>query len=428
LIGRGRRHAGGRGAVVTIALLIIALLIAVVLPDCGGHSAPVGNRVHGRTLTVYVSVPLHGASAVSGSAVLNGARLALADSSGRVGRYRIVLKGLDDSTAQRGEWDPGQTTLNARRAIQDPTTIGYIGELDSGASAVSIPLLNRAEIAQVSPASTGAGLTVSDAGAFPGEPAKYYPAGTRTFARVVPNDGVQAAALVELEKLLGCNSTFVLDDGDVDGQDLVSSFTAAAHSGGLPIVAAQEFQPRATDYRSPVASIAQSHAGCVTLSAIADSGPARLITQLAATLPHVHIFASAGMAESTFTDPALGGIPKRLDGHVLVTVPTLGAGDYPPSGRSFLARYAAQYGPPEPDAIYGYEAMSLLLAAIARATDVGTDTPRRSTVAAALLRTRDRHGVLGTYSIDRNGDTTTRRYGVWKIARGRLVFLEAISA
>jgi len=101
LIGRGRRHAGGRGAVVTIALLIIALLIAVVLPDCGGHSAPVGNRVHGRTLTVYVSVPLHGASAVSGSAVLNGARLALADSSGRVGRYRIGLKGLDGSPPQR---------------------------------------------------------------------------------------------------------------------------------------------------------------------------------------------------------------------------------------------------------------------------------------------------------------------------------------
>jgi branched-chain amino acid transport system substrate-binding protein len=423
LIGRSRPRARGRGA-----LLAVVLLIAAVVSGCGGRSAPEGNRIRGHVLTIYVSVPLHGASAVSGRATLNGAQLALADSSGRVGHYRIVLNGLDDSTVQRGEWDPGQTTLNARRAILDPTAIGYIGELDSGASAVSIPLLNRAGIAQVSPASTGAGLTVSDAGAFPGEPAKYYPTGTRTFVRVVPNDGVQAEVLVELEKLLGCNRTFVLDDGDVDGQDLVSSFTAAAHSGGLPIIAAQEFQPRATDYSSLVASIVQTHAGCVTLSAIADSGPARLVEQLAAALPRVHIFASSGTAQSTFTDPALGGIPKRLDGHVLVTVATLGAGDYPPSGREFLARYAARYGPPEPDAIYGYEAMSLLLATIARTTHGGLDTPRRSTVAAALLQTRDRHSVLGTYSIDRNGDTTIRRYGVWKIARSRLVFLEAISA
>lgn len=419
---RSRPHAGGRRG-----LVAVFLLLAGGLPGCGGGSEPVGNRIHGHELTVYVSVPMDGASAVSGRAVLDGARLALADSSGRVGRYRIVLRALNDSTAQRDEWDPGQTTLNARRAIQDPTTIGYIGELDSGASAVSIPPLNRAEIAQVSPASTGAGLTVSDAGAFPGEPAKYYPTGVRTFARVVPNDGVQAAVLVELEKLLGCRGTYVLDDGDVDSQDLASSFTAAAHAGGLPIVAAQDFQPRATDYTSLVAGIAQTRTDCVTLSATADSGPARLVEQLSGALPHARIFASAGLAESTFTNPALGGIPNHLDQRILITVASLGASAYPPSGRLFLARYAARYGRPEPDAIYGYEAMSLMLAAIARATHGGRDTPRRSTVAAQLLLTRDRQSVLGAYSIDRNGDTTIRRYGVWKIVRGRLVFLEAIS-
>jgi branched-chain amino acid transport system substrate-binding protein len=423
LIGGGRRQYWGRGVLVAVSLFATA-----GLAGCGHSRAPLGNRVRGHELTVYASVPLHGASAVSGVAILDGARLALADAGGRVGRYRIVLKGLDDSTVQRGQWDPGQTTLNARRAILDSTTIGYVGELDSGASAVSIPLLNRAEIAQVSPASTGAGLTVSDAGAFPGEPAKYYPTGVRTFARVVPNDGVQAAAQVKLQKRLGCTGTYVLDDGDVDGQDLASSFAAAARLGGLRIVAAQEFQPRATNYTSVVASIAQTRANCVLLSAIADSGPARLFEQLAAALPRAHIFGSSGMAESTFSDPALGGIPKRLDGRILITVAALGANSYPPAGRSFLVRYAARYGRPEPDALYGYEAMSLMLAAIARATHGGRQVPRRSEVAAQLLLTRDRHSVLGTYSIDGNGDTTIRRYGVWKIVAGRLRFLEPISA
>jgi branched-chain amino acid transport system substrate-binding protein len=422
LIGGGWRYVRGR------SVLVAALLAAAGVAGCGGSRAALGNRVRGRELTVYASVPLHGASAVGGLAILDGARLALAASAGRVGRYRIVLKGLDDSTIQRDEWDPGQTTLNARRATLDSTTIGYIGELDSGASAVSIPVLNRGEIAQVSPASTGAGLTVSDAGAFPGEPAKYYPTGIRTFARVVPNDGVQAAVQVKLQKRLGCTGTYVLDDGDVDGQDLASSFAAAARLGGLRIVAAQEFQPRAADYSSLVASIAQTGANCVLLSAIADSGLARLFEQLAAALPHAQIFGSSGMAESTFADPGLGGIPKRLDGRILITVAALGTSRYPPAGRSFLAQYAARYGRPEPEAIYGYEAMSLMLAAIARATHGGRQVPRRSEVAAQLLQTRDRRSVLGTYSIDGNGDTTIRRYGVWEIFDGRLRFLESISA
>jgi branched-chain amino acid transport system substrate-binding protein len=422
LIGGGRRQRWGRDA-----LIAVSLLAGVGVAGCGSN-APLANRVRGHELTVYVSAPFHGASAVSGYAILHGARLALADSAGRVGTYRIELKSLDDSTVQRGEWDPGQTTLNARRAILDSTTIGYIGELNSGASAVSIPLLNRAEIGQVSPASTGAGLTVGDAGAFPGEPAKYYPTGVRTFVRVVPNDGVQAAAQVKLQKRLGCTGTYVLDDGEVDGQDLASSFAAAARVSGPRIVAAQEFQPRASDYSSLVASIAQTRANCVLLSAIADSGPVRLFEQLAAALPHVHIFGSAGMAVSTFTDPASGGIPKRLDGRILITVPALGARRYPPAGRSFLARYAARYCRPQPDAIFGYEAMSLMLAAIARATHGGREVPRRSEVAAQLLGTRDRRSVLGTYSIDRNGDTTIRRYGVWRVLGGRLRFLESISA
>ncbi len=172
--------------------IVIGLLLAAsAISGCGSNDAA-ANRIHGKALTIYSSVPLHGASRFNAQAVVNGERLALLQARGRVGPYRIVLKPLDDSTPQRGGWDPGQTTVNARIAIQDPTTIGYLGELNSGASAVSIPLLNRLGIPQISPTSTAVGLTSAAAGAAPGEPQKYYPTGIRTFARVVPNDTVQA--------------------------------------------------------------------------------------------------------------------------------------------------------------------------------------------------------------------------------------------
>ena len=42
---------------------------------------------------------------------------------------------------------------------------------------------------------------------------------------------------------------------------------------------------------------------------------------------------------------------------------------------------------------------------------------------ARIFAIRDRHSVLGTYSIDRSGDTTLREYGAYRVDRGRLVFL-----
>ena len=114
-----------------------AVLAAIALAACGGAAAPAHERIQGEKLTVYVSVPLSGASAISGRAVADGVKLASAQNHDRVGKYRLVVKVRNDATRAAGEWDPGQTSRNAVQAAADPTTIGYIGDLDSGASAVS---------------------------------------------------------------------------------------------------------------------------------------------------------------------------------------------------------------------------------------------------------------------------------------------------
>lgn len=420
---RGRRtEARVRRARAGFALLVLAL---VAVAGCGGQDA-VGNRIPGRTLTIYSSVPLHGASSVSGEAVVGGELLALAQVHDRVGRYHIVFRTLDDSTTPSGGWDPVQTTLNASQAAQNRTTIGYVGDLDSGASAISIPVLNRADIPQISPTSTAVGLTSSAAGASPGEPQKYYPTGVRTFARVVPTDAVESNVQVRLQQSLGCRKTFVVDDGAVDGQDGALSFALAAQSAGLRLLGIQSFQRGATSYAPLAASVAGSGADCVLISAIDESDAARVTEQIASALPDARIFATAGVADSAYIDPARGGIPASLDQRLLVTAATPDPTSDPAAMREFLASYGRRFGPGQPSAIFGYEAMSLMLSAIARATDHGTRTARRSSVRAAIFSTRDRHSVLGTYSIDRNGDTTIRRYGVYRVVDGQLVFWKTI--
>jgi hypothetical protein len=46
----------------------------------------------------------------------------------------------------------------------------------------------------------------------------------------------------------------------------------------------------------------------------------------------------------------------------------------------------------------------------------------------ALFATRHRAGAVGTYSIDRDGDTTLRRFGAYSVSGGRLHFLRGFRA
>ncbi|HWC86274.1 MAG TPA: ABC transporter substrate-binding protein, partial [Solirubrobacteraceae bacterium] len=302
-------------------------------------------------------------------------------------------------------------------------TIGYLGEFNPDASSISIPVLNRAGIPQISATDGAAGLTTAGPGAFPGEPEKYYPTGARTFARVVPSDSIEAAAQVDLQLSLDCARTYVLDDQTVYGADLANIFEHEAGPAGLGIAGIEGYDAGASSYAAPAATVAATRADCVFLSAMAESNAAAVTAAVGAALPRAKIFISDGVADDTYFDPDRRGIPLALDRRLYATMAPLTEGAYPPASRAFFAAYRAHYGPVGPYAIYGYAAMSLMLRAIDRATDHGRRVAQRSKVLAAIFATHDRRSVLGIYSIDRQGDTTLRRYGAYRAAGGRLVFL-----
>ncbi len=404
-----------------LRLLVAAVIAAAALGGCGAGAERAGNKIHGRTLTIWVSVPLDGAAAASGEAVVRGAALALRDAGSRIGRYRIVMHHLDDSDPTTDRWDPGQTAGDARIATQEPSTIGYIGELDSGASAVSIPLLNSVGIAEISPGSTAVGLTSDAPGANAGEPQKYYPTGMRTFVRLPPSDLAQANVQISLQRQDGCNATYVLEDGEVDGDDDADTFVAQTATRGLSVAGQQSYDPTASSYATLGQAVAHSGANCVLIAAIADANTASLVTQIGAAVPDARLFATDALAISTFVNPKLGGIPAALDGRLLITAPAPA-----PQARAralaatFEHQYEQRYGQPEPVAVYGYEAMSLLLDAVSRATRHGRLQAERSRVVRALFATRDRHSVLGNYSVQANGDTTLQTYGAYRVIDGQL--------
>jgi branched-chain amino acid transport system substrate-binding protein len=393
--------------------------------DDGGGGGGEGGG--GGTANVYSSLPLQGASRPQTTAMVNGIKLALQQRNGKAGDITIKYTSLDDSTAQAGTWTPEATQANAQEVAQDDAAIAYIGEFNSGASAVSIPILNEVPIAQISPANTAVGLTSDEPGADKGEPDKYYPTGERHYLRIVPKDTIQGAALATLMQEDGCGNVFMLNDREVYGGGLSRNIESSAQEVGLEVLANEGIDPKAPNFRSQAAKMKSEGAECFVFSGITANGAVQLYKDVAAALPDAQLYGPDGVAESGFSDPAEGGIPANVASRVKVTVATLSPDEYPPEGQKFFEDFEAEYGEanPDPYAIYGYEAMRLVLDTCEQ---LGADCTDRQAMIDALFNTKGRESVLGTYDIDENGDTTLTDYGVYTIEGGELQFDQTIQA
>jgi branched-chain amino acid transport system substrate-binding protein len=375
----------------------------------------------GSSVTIYSSLPLQGDSRPQSVSVNNGEQMALDAAGGKAGNYTVNFKKLDDATAAAGKWDPGATSGDARKAAQDKSTIAYLGEFNSGATAISLPILNEAGILQVSPSNTAVGLTRSE-GADKGEPDKYYPSGKRTYGRVVPADHIQAAAQVTYEKDNGCTKLYILNDKEVYGKGLADQVAPRAKAAGLTVLGNQGIDPKAANYRALAGTIKGTGADCVFFGGITQNNAVQLFKDLNATMPSAKLFGPDGVAEVAFASK----LGSKVEKQTFVTNPTLDPKLYPKSGQDFFRAYKAKFGSdPEAYAIYGYEAMSVALEAIKNAGDRGND---RQSVIDQFFKIKNRQSVLGTYSIDQNGDTTLTDYGGNKIEGGKLIFDKVIKA
>lgn len=407
---------------------VFALVVAACGSDSGGGSST--GKVSGSTLTIYSSLPLQGTAKGQSEAVISGERLALKQIGSKVGKYKIKYVSLDDSTAQNpGNADDGQTAQNARKAVQDKSTIFYLGEFNSGGTKISLPILNTAGIPQISPSNTAVGLTTNEAGADPGEPQKYYPAKTRTYARVVPKDTIQGAALATIMKEDGCKSVHIFNDKTTYGAGLARNVSLAAKAQGITVEGNDGTDRNAPNYRSLAAKI---KADCFVGSGVTGENYVQVFKDVAAANPRVKLYGPDGVAEEAFTNPKKGGIPASVAARTKITVATLGLKEFKRRGNAkaekFFTDYAKTYGnkSPDPYAIYGYETMSLALDTL---KSLGAKANDRTAVVKKLVGgTKNRNSVLGVYSIDKNGDTTLTDYGLYTIKNGLPVFQKVIKA
>ena len=407
------RLAALAGALVALAGMTGAL------SGCGGvavsgAASPIGNQ-----LTVYSSMPLQGPSAAVSAQTVNGEKLALAQAGGHVGPFKVSYVSEDDSNQTSGEWSPGVTETNAKMAAQDTTTIAYLGDYDSGATAVSLPLINAAGILQVSTASPYVGLTSSlDAGQ--DEPERFYLTGKRNFGRLQPGDPAQAEAQVSLMRQLGVHTVYLLNNEDPFQIPLGQIVAGDAEHAGISVADDDALEVRSSSlFKGEAEKVAKSGAQAVFFAGGGGAGTVELWRQLHDADPQLLLLGSSALASESFTSQ-LGAAAAST----YLTTPILPKGLYPASARRVFSAYRAAFGVEgEPSALYGYEAMSVVLDAIRQAGSQGNN---RQAVIDQFFATRNRNSVIGRYSIEADGETTLSPYAVDRVLSGRPVFNRAI--
>lgn len=393
----------------------IVVAAAVALAGCANGDDSRSNPPGPITATIYSSFPLRGEHQARGRDLVRAIRLALEDARQRAGGVRLRYVSLDATAGSTGRTEPIVAARNARRAVQDATTVAYIGELESADSAVSIPITNEAGVLQVSPTNTVTGLTTSGPGALPGEPARHYVRDPRTYARVIATNRRQAAAQVELMEELEVRSVYVLDDGTPYGTDVAANLVAAAERAGLTVAGRRRWDPAARSFTGVADGIRASRPDAIFTGGTLANAPARLYEAIGERMPAALIFAPDALAVPELSARLGAGLRDR----VLLTSPIPGLADPEGEARGLLRRLAAAHGTTpgavDPYAPYAYEAARAVIAAVAEA---GADP---AGVVEAFFSIEDRDSVLGRYDIAESGDTSLDLFAAAEFRGSELV-------
>jgi len=409
-----------RGLLALFALLVASL--ALVAAGCGGDdegdgagdggeitalpsSSCTGIEYKGEGDPDYLiasDFPLQGSSRTQTIQIVGAIRYLLDKQGWKAGDHNIAFQSCDDATAQAAKWDSGKCSQNAQAYAQNDKMIGLIGTFNSGCAEIVIPVLNQAPgggIAMVSPANTLVCITEGGPGCDESQPDKYYPSGSRNYARVVAHDAYQGAAMAEFAQAQGIESIYILNDRESYGLGVATNFRNAAESVGIEVAGFEAWDPRQSSYEGLFRKIGNSGADAVFLGGLIDENGAKVIRDKVAVLgPNdgdVKLLAPDGFTTQQTIDEA-----GEAAAGMFMSVAGVPIDEFAGQGATFAEEFGATLGgqPIDPYAVYGVQAAQILLDAIA-----ASDGSRQSVI-DQIFQTTVTDGYLGSFEINENGD------------------------
>lgn len=401
------------------ALIAITALVVVSLASARSSATPLPasscsaiQNGSGQYL-IASDLPLQGSGRTQTVQMTKAIAYILKQHNWKAGKYSLAYQSCDDSTAQAGKWDSGKCSANANAYAQDASVVGVIGTFNSGCAEIEIPIENRAPngpLGMISPANTYVGLTHAGPGTAAGEPGKYYPTGKRSYIRIVAADDFQGAADAILTKSLGVKKVFILNDKEAYGLGVATDYKNAAKKLGIAIGGFTAWDGKASSYEALAVKIKSSGAQGVFLGGLICENGGKLIKDIRAGAPGVKILAPDGFTPISADVQEAGA--ANANG-MTVSVAGLPNSQLKGAGQAFVKGFTKAVGAPDPYAVYAAQAAQVLLTAIANSN--GT----RASVTANLFKTKVKNGILGSFTINKNGDTSSNPVTIYLIKGGK---------
>ena len=309
----------------------------------------------GAVTRVYVSLPLSGPAAQHGREMLRGARLAAE-------RVDIELACADTG----GRAAVKLAGAHANAAAADPAAVAYLGDFSSRQVRSTAPILERAGILQVAPIASLEQLR------------------SETLIRLVPGGHVGGATIGDWLLEVGAGDLLLVHDyGDDYAEPLAADIAAGARERGVEVRMRRvwDWDERAED--DLPGALAVLYVG------VAGTGADQMFAGLHALKSELWLLGTEGIAEPWLVEALPDVVAQRM--------------------RFFVPNKA-------PLALYGFEAMGLILDAF---SDAGHD---RAGVVAASRKPGGRAGAIGRYAIEPDGQVTGTSYGRLAVVGGRLVW------
>jgi branched-chain amino acid transport system substrate-binding protein len=406
-----------------IKALGVLAVVALAAAGCGGGGTTPGGET---TLIVGVDIPFQGSAKDASDSTWNAMQLYMEQIGGKAGKYKVELKKYDDSTAAAGSWDPAQCTKNANDHVATTNEVAVMGTFNSGCAKIIAPIVNGSSMLMVSHANTNPGLTKDWD---PGEPAKYFPSGKRSYARVVTTDDLQGPAGAQFAaKDLKVTKCFVIDDTETYGKGVADTFAAEAQKQGITVVGRTSWKKGDANYTALFGQAKAAGADCVFFGGIYDNNGGQLVKDKVAVLGDNNLVKL--IAPDGFTGyPEFNALPQAAGAYLtfagLSTDVIKEAGGVP---AKFLADYKTKYGadPASSYALYGVQALQVILAAIEKSD--GTRTGVRNAVfeGSGISIPADKAIVGKTITIDpATGDVNAKDITVELVKDGKETFLKA---
>ena len=352
-------------------LAVLGALGALTLTACANGTDTGGGAGQDAPTELIVStdLPLQGPAASTNDSTNKLIQLYLDQIGSKAGSHTIKLQTYDDATAAKGAWDDAACAKNATDHVANTNEVAVMGAFNSGCSKIMLPTLNQdadGPMLMVSNANTNPGLTKTwDVG----EPDKYFPSGTRSYARVITTDDYQGQGAAAFAKEdLKVTKAFVLNDNQTYGVGVAKAFSDSAKANGIEIVGTQSWDAKQPNYTALFQSVKASGADLVYLGGIYDNNGGQLIKDKVYVLGD-----NSGvklMGPDGFTGyPDLLALDQSKGMYLtfagLTQEQLKEAGG---AGATLLDAYQKKYGkaPEGSYPLYGVAAMQVILAAIAK--------------------------------------------------------------